>query len=63
MKALLRHDGEPAGEVTLHYAGTVSQFEGTVTADAPGVWEAIVYAYDPANGNTGLDAVTFIVSP
>jgi hypothetical protein len=26
-----------------------------------GVYEAIVYAYDPANGNTGVDSVTFSV--
>jgi len=60
---LLRRDGQPAGEAVLHYAGTVSEFEGTVTVEAPGAWEAIVYAWDPANGNTGVDAVTFIVAP
>jgi len=63
VKALLRRNGEPAGEVVLHYAGTVSQFEGSVVADAPGTYEAIVYAWDPSNGNTGVDAVTFIVTP
>lgn len=51
------------GEIELRYAGTPSQFEGTVNADRPGVYEATVYAYDPSNGNTGLDGVTFIVSP
>ncbi|MFD0986595.1 hypothetical protein [Methyloligella solikamskensis] len=60
VKALIRHDGEPAGEVALSYAGETSQFKGEVPVDGPGVYEVTVFAYDPANGNTGLDRTTFI---
>jgi hypothetical protein len=59
---LLKRNGEPAGEATLSYAGAASQFEGSVTVDQPGAYEAAVYAYDPQTGNTGVDHVTFVVS-
>ncbi len=58
--ALVRKDGAPADEVTLGYAGETSQFKGEVPVDGPGVYEVTVFAYDPANGNTGLDRTTFI---
>jgi hypothetical protein len=61
VKALLKKNGKEAGILRMHYAGEASQFSGTCRVDAPGIYEAIVYAYDPANGNTGLDRVTFIV--
>jgi hypothetical protein len=35
---------------------------GAIAADEPGVYDATVYAYDPSNGNRGLDRVTFIVA-
>jgi len=62
VKALLRRNGEAAGELSLKYAGTTSQFAGTWDVNKPGTYEATVYAYDPANGNTGLDHVTFMVT-
>jgi hypothetical protein len=60
--ALVTRNGEPAGQVPLSYAGAASQFSGSLQADGPGVYEAVVYAYDPQTGNTGLDRVTFIVA-
>lgn len=62
VKALLKRNGQASGEFSLDYAGATSQFAGTLSIEEPGIYEAIVYAYDPANGNTGLDKVTFIVS-
>lgn len=62
MKARLKRNGEPVGEIPLAYAGTPSQFAAAWRATQPGVYEAVVYAYDPATGNTGVDRVTFIVS-
>jgi hypothetical protein len=59
--ALLARDGKPAGRVPLAYAGATSQFQASLALDAPGAWEITVYAYDPANGNTGLDRTTVIV--
>jgi hypothetical protein len=62
VKALLKRDGKRIGELPLRYAGAPSQFTGTWHVEQPGVYEAIVYAHDAANGNTGLDHVTFIVT-
>ncbi len=61
--ALLSRNGKRAGTLPLQYAGTASQFSGTWAVKEPGVYEATVYAYDAATGNTGLDHVTFVVSP
>lgn len=58
---LLRRNGEPAGEFKLAYAGETSQFAGEIQITEAGTYEATVYAYDPHNGNTGLDKVTFLV--
>lgn len=62
VRALLSRGGEPVREVTLQYAGETSQFAATLELDEPGSYEAAVYAYDPSNGNTGLDSVTFSVA-
>jgi hypothetical protein len=61
VKALLKRNGKSAGELELKYAGSTSQFAATWQIEEGGVYEAIVYAYDPSNGNTGLDRVTFAV--
>ena len=62
VRAILERNGEPAGEIALSYAGRTSQFEARVENPAPGAYQATVYAYDPANGNTGLDRTTWIVT-
>ena len=61
IKALMKKNGKHAGELSLKYGGKASQFTTPITIEETGVYELIVYAYDPANGNTGLDKVTFIV--
>ena len=45
----------------MQYAGTPSQFAGIWNVQEDGTYEAVVYAYDPTTGNTGVDSVTFIV--
>ena len=60
MATILRN-GKPAGTVPLAYAGKTSQFTGTMTIAEPGVYEAIVSAYQASTGNTGLDRTTFII--
>ena len=62
VRVLLRRNGEQIESMELQYAGKTSQFMGTCFVDEPGAYEATVYAYAPANGNTGLDRVTFIVA-
>lgn len=55
-------NGKEIGVLNMQYAGEASQFSGRWKVNGPGIYEAIVYAYDPANGNTGLDRTTFMVS-
>jgi hypothetical protein len=57
--ALLSRNGKSIGVLHLQYAGTPSQFSGTWNLKEAGTYEVVVYAYDPANGNTGVDSVTF----
>ncbi|MFW5639573.1 MAG: hypothetical protein ACOC0H_00210 [Thermodesulfobacteriota bacterium] len=63
IKALIKKNGRSEGTLDLQYAGETSLFEGEFTAREPGTYEAVVYAVDGSAGNTGLDAVTFIVEP
>lgn len=62
VKALVKRNGKPTETETLSFAGSASLFSGTVKVKKPGVYEVMVYAYDPNNGNTGVDSVTFMVS-
>lgn len=59
--AMVKRNGQPIGTITLKYAGKASQFTGAVEAARPGAYEVVVYAHDRKNGNTGLDAATFVV--
>jgi hypothetical protein len=60
VKALLKKNGQPAGVLPMQYAGSPSQFSGTWNITEAGVYEATVYAYDAATGNTGINKVTFM---
>lgn len=59
---IVYRDGKKLGRVSLHYAGESSQFQGVVKIQQAGAYEVVVFAYDPANGNTGVDKTTFIVT-
>lgn len=59
--ARIKHNGDFLTEIPLLFAGEKSQFKAVWKASEPGIYEAIVYAYDPATGNTGLDRVTFLI--
>jgi len=63
IEALVRRDGGAPTRVPLAFAGTTSLFEATLAAPEPGLYEVVVYAFDPANGNTGVDRTTFMVAP
>lgn len=52
-------DGEPTGETELSHAGRRSLFAGELDASEPGLYEVTVAAHNPANGNAGVDHVTF----
>jgi hypothetical protein len=53
--AMLTHGGKNLRTVPLSYAGKPSEFVGDIDVADKGEYEVTVYAYDPANGNTGLD--------
>lgn len=60
--AIVKHNGQRVRELSLAYAGQPSQFEATLDLPEPGTYELVVYAYDPASGNTGLDRTTLVVT-
>ena len=62
VKAIMNRNGKRIGQWDLAYAGETSQFATKVPVDAPGDYEIVVYAYDPSNGNTGVDRTTFIAT-
>lgn len=59
--ARVLRNGSPFAEIELPYAGAASHFVGTFQATEPGLYEITVYAYDPENGNTGVDFTTVIL--
>lgn len=61
VEAIVSRDGKQVARVPLAFAGETSQFAASVPVDAPGLYDVLVYAYDPATGNTGVDRTTFIV--
>jgi hypothetical protein len=61
VRAIVSRNGATLRELPLAYAGETSQFAAELRDLEPGVYEVLVYAYDPANGNTGLDRTTFLV--
>ncbi len=63
VRALVSRNGQRIAEVPLSFAGKTSQFAGDVQVAGAGSYEVVVYAHDPANGNTGLDRTTFLVAP
>ncbi len=61
VKALLKKNGQQVGVLPMQYAGSPSQFLGIWDIQNAGTYEATVYAYDAATGNTGINKVTFMV--
>lgn len=59
--AIVKRNGKIVKTFPLRYAGTTSQFDAELKLDEPGAYEVTVYAYDPKNGNTGLDKTTFVL--
>lgn len=55
--------GKIIDEVAFQYAGQASQFTGSWTAKDYGYYEAIVFAYQPDSGNTGMGRVAFFFMP
>jgi hypothetical protein len=63
INAVVLRNGAKLREVPMRYAGQTSQFAAELAGLEPGVYEVVVVAHDPANGNTGLDRTTFMIEP
>lgn len=61
IKAIVKRNGKKVDTVDMAYTGTRSQYKTSLDVATPGTYEVTVYAYDAANGNTGLDKTTFII--
>jgi hypothetical protein len=59
--AYVYRDGEKLSEVPLEYAGETSQFQAKIDISEAGAYVMTVYAFDPANGNSGVDKTSVIV--
>jgi hypothetical protein len=59
--AVLAQGGKNLRTIPLSYAGKPSEFGGDIDVADKGEYEVTVYAYDPADGNTGLDRFTVTV--
>jgi len=60
--AIVKRDGRETARLPMKFAGVPSQFEAAWETKEPGVYDVTVYAHQPANGNTGLDRVTWTIS-
>ena len=60
--ALIRQRDRRVAEIAFSYAGEIGQFAATFPIPGPGPYEITVYAFDPRNGNTGVDRATIVVA-
>ncbi|MDF1826233.1 MAG: hypothetical protein P1U68_16420 [Verrucomicrobiales bacterium] len=61
LTARVKHDGKLLNTIPLKYAGETSQFATDFEVSEKGLYEATVFAYDPVDGNTGIDKVTWLL--
>lgn len=66
VKAVITTPGGDQTEVVLKFDDNTefkapSQFVGTYQATRNGIYQVVLYAYQPDNGNTGVDRSTFIL--
>ena len=55
---IVEHNGKHAPAVPLSYAGQPNTFAGQIELKDAGDYVVDIYAYDPANGNTGVERIT-----
>lgn len=63
IRATVRREGEVVGTLKMEYAGHASQFAAQTVLEETGLHHITVHAFDPANGNVGLDHAVVIVEP
>ncbi len=59
--AIIKKDGKQHIEVVLDWQDT-NAFSSQWEVSSPGLYEVIVYAYNPQTGNTGVDKVNYIIN-
>jgi hypothetical protein len=55
--AIVERGGKSAPAIPLAYAGQPNTFAGQIEVEQAGDYVIDVYAYDPANGNTGVERI------
>ncbi len=61
VKAILSREGTKVSELELKAGDKPSTFTAETTLEK-GLYELLIYAFDPVSGNTGLDRTNFIVN-
>jgi hypothetical protein len=61
IEGLLMHAGKIVARAPLEYSGNASEYRGEFEVSAAGAYEAMAYAYDPTNGNTGVAHANILV--
>lgn len=59
--AVLSREGKEVQQLQLEAGEKPSTFSSEVTLE-PGLYELLIYAFDPVSGNTGVDRTNFIVN-
>jgi hypothetical protein len=62
VQAEVKLNGKKVESIPLKPGNQPNIFEAALPVQAPGNYEVLVHAYDPATGNTGVDKLNFIVS-
>lgn len=60
-KGIVKRNGKNVEEIDLALRSP-NLFEGVLTVEDPGDYEVVVYAYNSASGNTGVDKIHFVVT-
>ena len=60
IKAIVKLNDKVINTVPLKFAGP-STFKGGLNVNQTGNYEIIVYAFDPATGNAGVDKMNVVV--
>lgn len=58
---MIKYDGKIVQSVPLAITEKTSTYNGELKVSKLGSYEVIVYAYDAATGNTGVDKTTFVI--
>lgn len=61
ISAILSREGQQISELDLKAEVKPSTFSAEIKLK-PGLYELLIYAYDPVSGNTGVDRTNFIVN-